>query len=293
MTTATEILNIAESQIGYTENPPNSNMTKYGDWYGMNGEPWCDMFVSWVFAQADASSLIGGEFAYCPYHEQWFRNNGLWSDDNPQAGDIVFFGHPIASHIGIVKEPFDGGIISIEGNTSLSNDDNGGAVMERTRYYDYIRGFGKVRYSDTPKRKVDDLQIVNNSGGNVYRLYNPNSGFHHYTLSAGERDNLIASGWSDEGIAWKAPKSAENAVYRMYNPNNGDHYYSISFNECANLQNKGWIYEGVPWFSKADGKPIYCTYNPNTGEHFYTANSKERDNLVAIGWIDQGEYFRY
>lgn len=148
MTTATEILNIAESQIGYTEQPPNSNITKYGEWYGMNGEPWCDMFVSWIFAQADASSLIGGEFAYCPYHEQWFRDNGLWSNDNPQVGDVVFFGHPIASHIGIVKEPFDGGVKSIEGNTSLSSDDNGGAVMERTRYYDYIRGFGKVRYNE-------------------------------------------------------------------------------------------------------------------------------------------------
>lgn len=160
MTTATEILNIAESQIGYTEYPPGSNMTKYGEWYGMNGEPWCDMFVSWVFAQADASSLIGGEFAYCPYHEQWFRDNGLWSDDDPKTGDVVFFGHPIASHIGIVKEPFDGGVISIEGNTSLSSNDNGGTVMERERYYDYIRGFGKVTYTNSYTREDEEMAFI-------------------------------------------------------------------------------------------------------------------------------------
>ena len=173
MTTAQEIINIATSQIGYTEYPPNSNHTKYGEWYGMDYEPWCDMFVSWVFAQADASSLIGGEFAYCPYHEQWFRDNGLWSDNDPQAGDIAFFGHPIASHIGIVKEPFNGGVVSIEGNTSLSSDDNGGAVMERTRYYDYIRGFGKPKYSKSDNIEEEAgmnviIQHVNGYNVDVY-----------------------------------------------------------------------------------------------------------------------------
>ena len=293
MTAAQEIINIAASQIGYTEYPPNSNNTKYGEWYGMNYEPWCDMFVSWVFAQADASSIIGGKFAYCPYHEQWFRDNGLWVDSGAQPGDVVFFGHPIASHIGIVKEPFEGGAITIEGNTSLSSDDNGGAVMERTRFEgDYIRGYGRPQYDSKPK-KVNDLQFVNNSGGNVYRVYNANSGMHHYTLSEAERDALVAAGWKDEGVAWRAPKSAEIAVYRMYNPNNGDHYYSQSFNECAGLQDSGWIYEGVPWFSKPDGDSVYCLYNPNSGEHFYTASQSERDSLASQGWRDQGEYFRF
>ena len=291
MTTADEIIAIAESQLGYTEYPPGSNATKYGEWYGMNGEPWCDMFVSWVFAQADASHLIGGKFAYCPYHEQWFKDNGLWSDSNPQKGDIVFFGHPIASHIGIVIEPINGGVRTIEGNTSLSNDDNGGAVMERTRFHDYIRGYGKPVYSES--KKVNDLQYVNNSGGSVYRLYNSNSGFHHYTLSERERDELIASGWSYEGITWFAPKSAEIAVYRMYNPNSGDHYYSTSFSECSELQEKGWIYEGCPWFSKTTGSPVYCVYNPNSGEHFYTPSENEANELARIGWQNQGVYFKF
>lgn len=34
----------------------------------------------------------------------------------------------------------------------------------------------------------------------VYRMYNPNSGWHHYTLSSYERDSLRQVGWHYEGI---------------------------------------------------------------------------------------------
>ena len=39
------MLTIAESQLGYRETA--ENYTKYGKWYGMDGQPWCAMFVSW------------------------------------------------------------------------------------------------------------------------------------------------------------------------------------------------------------------------------------------------------
>lgn len=294
MTTAQEVINIAQSQIGYTEYPPDSNNTKYGEWYGMNYEPWCDMFVSWVFAQADASNLIGGRFAYCPYHERWFRENGLWVDSGAQPGDVVFFGSGIASHIGIVKEAIPGGAITIEGNTSTSSDDNGGAVMERTRYEGgYIRGYGRPQYDggQPQPEKREKVQYVYNGGGDVYRLYNPNSGMHHYTLGEGERAALIEAGWNDEGIAWKAPKSAEIPVYRMYNPNNGDHFYTQDFGTCESLQEQGWKPEGVPFFTNRGGAPVFRLYNPNSGEHFYTASEGESDNLRNAGWDYEGVAF--
>lgn len=174
MTTAQEIINIAASQIGYTEYPPNSNMTKYGEWYGMNGEPWCDMFVSWVFAQADASNLIGGQFAYCPYHERWFEENNLYNSI-PEIGAIVFFGYPVASHIGIVKEIANDGIYTIEGNTSLASDDNGGAVMQRFRSYDsgYIRGYGIPQYKEKPITDdcEEDMQCLIKPDGQDYMVW--------------------------------------------------------------------------------------------------------------------------
>lgn len=32
---------LAAKQVGYTENPPGSNQTKYGLAYGFDGVPWC------------------------------------------------------------------------------------------------------------------------------------------------------------------------------------------------------------------------------------------------------------
>lgn len=53
--TAKKLLEIAQSQVGITEYPANSNCVKYNDWYwgqGTKGDayPWCAAFVSWCFA---------------------------------------------------------------------------------------------------------------------------------------------------------------------------------------------------------------------------------------------------
>jgi hypothetical protein len=44
------------------------------------------------------------------------------------------------------------------------------------------------------------------SGGAVpiYRVYNPNSGQHLFTVNANERNNLVQLGWHDEGVGWYA-----------------------------------------------------------------------------------------
>ena len=43
--TANEVLKLAAGELGYTESPANSNRTKYGKWFGFDGQPWCMMFV--------------------------------------------------------------------------------------------------------------------------------------------------------------------------------------------------------------------------------------------------------
>lgn len=40
----------------------------------------------------------------------------------------------------------------------------------------------------------------------VYRLYNPNAGDHHYTMSEQEKNDLVGVGWILEGIAWYGVK---------------------------------------------------------------------------------------
>ena len=47
-------------------------------------------------------------------------------------------------------------------------------------------------------------------GQEVYRVYNPGNGKHHYTTDAAERDFLAENGWIYEGIAWNAPEAGEH-----------------------------------------------------------------------------------
>jgi cell wall-associated NlpC family hydrolase len=132
---------IAEKEIGYTETPPNSNKTKYGQWFGLDGVAWCGMFVSWVYAQAGMPlGNIGFTkgFAGCQTAVAHFKKAGKIIDC-PQAGDIVFFdwnNDGRHDHTGIFVRQIDGTTFeSIEGNTSLTNQSNGGQVMRRTRKF--------------------------------------------------------------------------------------------------------------------------------------------------------------
>lgn len=143
-------LEVAQGEIGTTEYPANSNHVKYGEWYGLDYNPWCAMFVSWCADQAGVIDKTG-KFAYCPSWVNWAKENGLWLDreEKPQPGDIVFFSNGSEScHVGIVESRNGSeSVTTIEGNTSTSSNDNGGAVMRRTRGYGsvgsswYILGF--------------------------------------------------------------------------------------------------------------------------------------------------------
>src|SRR3989304_6439332 len=137
----TKIISVAKVEIGYAETPANSNKTKYGKWFGFDGVAWCGMFVSWCYAQAGFSlGKIGFTkgFAGCQTAVAHFTKTGELTK-NPVEGDIVFFdwnGDGRYDHTGIfVRRLTTSTFESVEGNTSLVNDSNGGQVMIRTRAY--------------------------------------------------------------------------------------------------------------------------------------------------------------
>ncbi len=137
-----------------------------------------------------------------------------------------------------------------------------------------------------PEPEPDPVATVS-----MYRLYNPNSGEHFYTASAGERNHLIGLGWNDEGIGWTAPARSNTPVYRLYNPNGGEHHYTTSEPERNNLISLGWNDEGIGWYSDdARTVPLYRQYNPNAfaNNHNYTTSLAENDHLVSIGWQPEG-----
>jgi len=124
----------------------------------------------------------------------------------------------------------------------------------------------------------------------MYRLYNLWSGEHFYTADASERDGLVRSGWTDEGIGWIAPTTGD-AVYRVYNPYSGDHHYTLDASEKSGLVRAGWVDEGIGWYSATNKKvPLYREYNPymSACNHNYTTDIDEHNGLVRAGWLDEG-----
>lgn len=131
--------------------------------------------------------------------------------------------------------------------------------------------------------------------GDMYRVYNPNSGEHFYTSNKAEKDHLVNLGWKYEGIGWKAPTVSNYPVYRLYNANGGEHHYTMNVAEKNNLVKLGWKYEGIGWFSAdpndSNSVPLLREYNPNafSNNHNYTTNANEHSWLVGLGWKDEGK----
>lgn len=149
--TPESVLVIARKEIGYKESPAGSNRSKFGQWYGMDAQPWCAMFVSHCFYAAGVPLQISTRkgFAYCPYGVQWFKKQGCWHK-TPKPCDVVFFDwgkDGISDHVGIVeKVNTDRTITTIEGNTSASNNSNGGEVQRRVRPLSVVQGFGRPQW---------------------------------------------------------------------------------------------------------------------------------------------------
>lgn len=151
-----KIVEIAEKELGYAEEP--GNITKYGKWFGKDGMMWCAIFVSWCYSMAGRQlPKIGWlkGFAGCQMGYEYFKAKG-WITTDPQPGDIVLFdwnkdgrhdhtGIFVDWHSDAVKNSF----FTIEGNTSLTNQSNGGSVMKRTRNY---RGKYRVTFVHVPEK---------------------------------------------------------------------------------------------------------------------------------------------
>lgn len=170
--TAQELVNIAKNEVGVKENPANSNNVKYNTWYyggkPVNGSqyPWCAAFVSWCFKSAQG---LCPKTASCLTMLQWFEGKGQTVTD-PRPGDIVFFHYSTnarrTNHVGIVIG-VEGKIIrTVEGNTSVTSNDNGGSVMERMRNKNIV-AYARPKYSGTVKKSNEEiaLEVINGEWG--------------------------------------------------------------------------------------------------------------------------------
>ena len=146
------MVDLALEQVGYHERNKdgsygNGNISKFGAWYGMDGQPWCAMFVSWAADQAGILNSVVPKHAYTPTGAKAYSDKGLYapreSGYTPREGDAVYFYSQKKGrigHVGIVVayDPEAQRVYTVEGNTN-------NAV--RIRHYDinnpYIHGYGR------------------------------------------------------------------------------------------------------------------------------------------------------
>lgn len=161
-----KVIEAALADLSYTENPAGSNMTKFGERYGMNGDPWCVIFLWDVFQRAGERMAFynGGKTASCTRLMELYKAEGRWfTDGNYQAGDIpimTFSKKREVQHCGlIIGKSDDGGWVTVEGNTSPGlegSQDNGGCVAKKIRYKANILGVCRPQYSPEPAVIVPD-----------------------------------------------------------------------------------------------------------------------------------------
>lgn len=167
-----KVLELARADLGYTEDPPGSNRTKYWESYDpkMQGQPWCVAFLWWVFQQTGERMAFfgGGRTASCSVLLRWYREQGLTVPvEQVQVGDIVllnFHGGRDPEHCGLVtivdrlavtRQLLQ--VQTMEGNTSVNgSQDNGGMVAEKTRYPSQIVAVCRPQYKEEEK-PADDI----------------------------------------------------------------------------------------------------------------------------------------
>jgi RHS repeat-associated protein len=136
------------------------NDTKYGEWYNMNEQPWCAMFVSYCANEAGVLNTAIPKYASVASGKQDYLDAGRFhssaSDYIPKAGDTIFFTNSNGqNHTGIVVayDPVTKIVYTIEGNS-----DNAVRQNDYNKSNKKIVGYGwngGNTYGDVPTDSKD------------------------------------------------------------------------------------------------------------------------------------------
>jgi len=139
----------------------------------------------------------------------------------------------------------------------------------------------------------------------IYSFWGIQKGYHFYTASITEKDNLIKNFsklYKYEGIPWNAyaaQKTETVPVYRFLNTTYQYHFYTSSVSEKDRLIKNYPIlckYESVAWYAylseQTGTTPIYRLYSPTKYQHFFTFSPGENNCLVNKGWkLERSEWW--
>lgn len=157
----------AARYVGVKENPPGSNHGQLIDRWCQRcigvpgGFPWCAAFVWCMFDDVGVRLTKIRQPALVESWDQWATANGHIVS-RPFAGDVICFDwnrNDWSDHIGLVEKVlalrwknrvFVGYVRTIEGNTSSTDDSDGGRVERRWRWVN-----DKTRFVRVPGKPVE------------------------------------------------------------------------------------------------------------------------------------------
>ena len=153
---AQDVVNIAISQLGYTE---SSSGTVYG---------WCAMFACWCANQAGAGANITYDknSAKVSNFVNYLKNNGKVETSfasNPRPGDFIFFGNNgSASHVAIVIE-YDSStnVVTFIGGNQSNKVKKTTATWSKNGLYgkQYVMGYARPNYKTVEKTQAPKVTV--------------------------------------------------------------------------------------------------------------------------------------
>ena len=162
MARVSDFIATAMADLGYKESPAGSNHTKYGEWIGLQNQPWCMSAIQyWANKAGVALPMKTGS---CLNFMNAAKAAGSWVTQNYQIGDIIIFQWASGQrHCGILYQVLGNKLQTIEGNTAVGNDSNGGEVMLRNRTNEFVLGAYRPKFDeqeDAPMGYEEFLQFL-------------------------------------------------------------------------------------------------------------------------------------
>lgn len=155
MGTVEDVIATARKELGVKESPPNSNNVKYNTWYygrSVSGTQyaWCMVFCQWVYKGCNISLPSGT--ASCTAMMEAAKKACCFVTSNYKQGDLLLFdfkgSRNSPQHCGILDKISGSVYCSIEGNTGVGNDADGGMVMIRERKLSQIVGAVRPKFQN-------------------------------------------------------------------------------------------------------------------------------------------------
>lgn len=286
----TDLVNVALSQVGYRESNSSYdlcgisqgsyNHTEYGKWYGLPGQPYCAMFISWCARQAGIptsiiknSALAAIDCFGVTYHS---RSSGY----TPQPGDLIVFGQSGSNrgdHIGIVVKVANGYVYTVEGNSS-NRVEQCSYPMSST----YINGYGSYSSSSGSSTSSTTSPTVSQSAPEVVNVLKNHIGF-KATLA----ENRKIDAFANIGDYSRCGRVYENDVFTV--------------NAIIYQSNTWWLKISCPWDGYAYGRTVYVRLEdvvPGFGSFdAYQAKAAARqlttykhyDRTTTTGYVGSGD----